>query len=74
MFQKDDQRELLEAICERLRNGEWVPCRFFAMRNEHRFIGDYKYWLMVHPGQVDWDNEEVLNRACLYRDRRDFVI
>ena len=74
LLQKDDQRELLEAVCERLRNGEGVPCRFFAMRNEYVFIGDYKYWLMVHPDEVDWDNEEVLNRARLYRDRRDFVI
>ena len=74
LLQKDDQRELLEAICERLRNGEGVSCRFFAMRNEYIFIGDYKYWLMVHPDKVDWDNEEVLNRAHLYRDRRDFVI
>ena len=23
---------------------------------------------------MDWDDEEVLNRARLYRDRRDFVI
>ena len=74
LLQKDDQRELLEARCERLRNGEAVSCRFFAMRNEYLFIGDYKYWLMVQPDQIDWDNEEVLNRARLYRDRRDFVI
>lgn len=74
LLQKDSQRELLEAVCERLRNGEGVPCRFFAMRNQYLFIGDYKYWLMVPPDQVDWDNEEVLNRARLYRDRRDFVI
>ena len=74
LLQKDDQRELLEAVCERLSNGEGVPCRFFAMRNEYLFIGDYKYWLMIPPEQVDWNDEEVLNRACLYRDRRDFVI
>jgi hypothetical protein len=29
---------------------------------------------MIPPDQVDWDHEEVLNRARLYRDRRDFVI
>ena len=29
---------------------------------------------MTPPDQVDWDDEEVLNRAPLYRDRRDFVI
>ena len=74
LLQKDGQRELLEAVCERLRNGEGVSCRFFAMRNQYLFVGDYKYWLMVSPDQVDWDHEEVLNRARLYRDRRDFVI
>ena len=81
LLQKDEQRELLEAVCERLNNGEGVPGKFFAMRNQYLFIGDYKYWLMIAPDQVDWDDEqvdwddeEVLNRARLYRDRRDFVI
>ena len=74
LLQKDDQRELLEAVCQRLRHGEGVPSRFFAMRNAYLFIGDYKYWLMTPPDQVDWDDEEVLNRAPLYRDRRDFVV
>ena len=26
------------------------------------------------PTPVSWDDEEVLNRVPLYRDRRDFVI
>ena len=43
LLQKDDHRELLEAVCQRLRDGEGVPCRFFSMRNEYLFIGDYKY-------------------------------
>jgi hypothetical protein len=42
LLRKDSQRELLEAICERLCNGEGVPGRFFAMRNQYLFIGDYK--------------------------------
>ena len=67
LLQKDDQRELLEAVCQRLRDGEGVPSRFFAIRNAYLFIGDYKYWLMTPPDQVDWDDEEVLNRAPLYR-------
>ena len=29
---------------------------------------------MTAHDKVDWDDEEVLNRARLYRDRRDFVI
>lgn len=74
LLQKDEQRELLEAVCERLNNGEGVAGRFFAMRNQYLFIGNYKYWIMRPPDQVDWDDEEVLNRAPLYRDRRDFVI
>ena len=38
--------------------------------------GDYKYWLMTHWDAVDLDDGQnyVLNRAPLYRDRRDFVI
>ena len=28
LLQKDDQRELMEAVCERLRNGEGVSCDF----------------------------------------------
>ena len=54
---KDDQRELLAAVCNRFRAGEGVACRFFRMNNTYLFIGDY-----------------VINRARLYRDRRDFVI
>ena len=47
LLQKDAQRELLEAVCERLNNGEGVPGRFFAMRNRYLFIGEHKYWLMT---------------------------
>ena len=51
LLQKDDQRELLEVVCQRLRDGEGVPSRFFAMCNAYLFIGDYKYWLMTPPDQ-----------------------
>ena len=76
LSRKDDQRELIELVCERLRAGEGVECRFFAMRNTYLFLGDYKYWLMTHWDAVDLDDGQdyVLNRARLYRDRRDFVI
>lgn len=30
--------------------------------------------MMTHYDEVDWDDKEVLNRAPLYRDRRDFII
>ena len=77
LSRKDDQRELIEAVCARFRAGEGVACRFFNMRNTYLFIGDYKYWLMTHWDDVDLEScpdDYVLNRARLYRDRRDFVI
>ncbi|MDE0393341.1 MAG: hypothetical protein OYK82_01050 [Gammaproteobacteria bacterium] len=73
---KDGQRELFEVVCARLRAGEGVPGTFFGRRNTYLFIGDYKYWLMTPCDRLDLDDgrEYVLNRALLYRDRRDFVI
>ena len=68
-------------MCERLINGEGVPGRFFSMRNQYLFIGDHKYWFMADGDTImqvldseDDEREVVLNRAQLYRDRRDFVI
>ena len=76
LSRKDDQRELIELVCARFRAGEGVECRFFAMRNTYLFLGDHKYWLMTHWDEVDLGDGQdyVLNRALLYRDRRDFVI
>ena len=74
LTRRDGQRELLAAVCERFRAGEGVACRFFSMDNTYLFIGDHKYWLMTHWDDVDPDGDYVLNRARLYRDRRDFVI
>ena len=77
LSQKDDQQELLAAVCARLQAGEGVTGRFFGMNNTYLFIGDYKYWLMSDFGTIDpWHDkiDYVLNRAPLYRDRRDFVI
>ena len=74
---KDDQRELLAAVRDRFRAGEGVACRFFRTDNTYLFIGGYKYWLMTHYNDVDPYHDEsdyVLNRARLYRDRRDFII
>ena len=64
----------MEEICERFRAGEGVACRFFRMNNTYLFIGDYKYWLMTHWDALEPEGDHVLNRARLYRDRRDFVI
>ena len=77
LTEKDNQRELLDAICDRFRAGEGVACRFFRMNNTYLFIGDYKYWLMTDYNDINPYNDEgdyVINRARLYRDRRDFVI
>ena len=74
LSEQDDQQELLEAVCERFRNGEGVACRFFRMNNTYLFIGDHKYWLMTHWDDLVPGVDYVLNRARLYRDRRDFVI
>ena len=74
LTEKDSQQELLHAVCERFRNGEGVDCRFFTMDNTYLFIGDYKYWLMTHWDAIQPGTDYVLNRARLYRDRRDFVV
>ena len=45
--------------------------------NTYLFIGDHKYWLMTDYNDIDPYNDEgdyVLNRARLYRDRRDFLV
>ena len=73
---KDSQRELFELVCARFRAGEGVECQFFSMHNTYLFLGGHKYWLMTHWDELRLDkgHNYVLNRAPLYRDRRDFVI
>ena len=43
-------------------------------KNTYLFVGDYKYWLMTHWDEIEPGIDYVINRARLYRDRRDFVI
>lgn len=74
MSEEDGQTELLDAIRERFRAGEGVSGRFFSTRNTYLFVGDYKYWLMTHWDEIEPGIDYVINRARLYRDRRDFVI
>ena len=77
LSQTDDQRALLATICARFLDGEGVPCRFFHLTNTYLFVGDYKYWLMSDYHDIDPHYDEfdyVINRARLYRDRRDFCI
>lgn len=74
LTEKDGQQELLAEVCHRFRDGEGVACRFFSRENTYLFIGDHKYWLMTHWDKIEPGTNYVLNRAKLYRDRRDFVI
>ena len=76
LSRKDAQRALIELVCARFRAGEGVPGSFFGRCNHYLFLGDHKYWLMTHWDSVDLDDGQdyVLNRARLYRDRRDFLI
>ncbi len=75
VIQKDAQQELLAAFQARILQGEGVDCQFFHQTRPYLFLGDYKYWIMdpvedINPQTYD----SVLNRALLYRDRRDFTI
>ena len=75
VVRKDGQEELLAAFCERIERGEGVECRFFHQTRPYLYLGDYKYWIMVECSEVARGvGAGVINRARLYRDRRDFVI
>ena len=80
VIKKDGQQDLLDAVCKRICAGEGVDGRFFPLKNKYLFIGDYKYWLLPPCDEIDLNNidsdekDYVLNRALLYRDRRDFLI
>ena len=59
--------------------GEGVKGSFFKMDNTYLFLGEYKYWFMTPCREILIDSTDepedfVLNRAKLYRDRRDFHI
>ena len=76
-LQRDGQRTLFEAVCQRICDGEAFPGSFFGHRTPYLFIANYKYWFMTPCDQIDLDateTEHVLNRASLYHDRRDFHI
>ena len=75
VIKKDGQQDLLAAFCARIAQGEGVECRFFHQKRQYLFLGEYKYWTMTECPDIDLDADDyVLNRALLYRDRRDFVI
>ena len=75
VVKKDGQRDRLAAFCERIARGESVECWFFGQRRKYLFLGEHKYWTMTECPDIDLDADDyVLNRALLYRDRRDFEI
>ena len=75
VVKKDGQEELLAAFCERIERGEGVECQFFGQRRKCLFLGEHKYWTMTECADIDLEaDDDVLNRALLYRDRRDFDI
>ena len=75
MIQKDRQQELLAAFCQRILRGEGVESQFFHQSRQYLFLGDYKYWTMTECADIDPDTYDgVLNRAPLFKDRRDFII
>ena len=77
MVKRDGQRELFEAVRARMCSGEGLQGSFFNFTTTYLFIGDHKYWFITPHDQIDLDGTEddfVLNRARLYRDRRDFLI
>ena len=75
VIKQDGQQALLAAFCARIARGEGVEGRFFGQARDYLFVGDHKYWTMTQCADIDLDADDyVLNRALLYRDRRDFVV
>ena len=64
----------MNAIYTRIQDREGVTGRYFRVSNRYLFIGDFKYSFNSQGDDFDPDGENVINRARLYRDRRDFVI
>ena len=75
VVKKDGQQALLAAFCARIARGEAVEGRFFGQTRDYLFLGAHKYWTMTACTDIDLAADDyVLNRALLYRDRRDFVV
>ena len=77
LIKKDRQQELLAAFCARIADGEGVDGRLFSKSFTYLFLGDHKYWTYTPCARIDLDataDDFVVNRAKLYRDRRDFQV
>ena len=75
VVKEDGQQALLAAFCARVARGEGVQGCFFGQTRDYLFLGAHKYWTMTECADIDLATDDyVLNRALLYRDRRDFVV
>ena len=75
VIQRDGQQALLAAFCERIQRGEGVEGSFFHQPRQYLILGEYRYWTMTDCADMDPDDGDyVLNRAPLFKDRRDFII
>ena len=75
VIRRSGQEALLAAFCARIARGEGVECRFFGQTRQYLFLGDHKYWTMTDCAEIDLGADDyILNRARLYRDRRDFDV
>ena len=75
VIQRDEQQELLAEFCRRVLRGEGIEGHFFHQTRPYLFLGKHKYWVMDEVEDIDPETYDgVLNRALLFRDRRDFAI
>ncbi len=75
VIQRDGQQELLAEFCRRVLQGEGIEGHFFHQTRPYLFLAGYKYWVMDEVEDIDPETyDSVLNRALLYRNRRDFAI
>ena len=75
VVKRDGQQALLTAFCERIQRDEGVEGRFFHQPRQYLILGNYRYWTMTDCADMDPNSGDyVLNRAPLFKDRRDFII
>ena len=81
LLKKDGERDLMQAVCQRILDGEAFNEYFFRRPTVYLFVGGYKHRFMLDADTIravledDGDDREVvLNRTRLYHDRRDFYI
>lgn len=77
LTKKRTHQELLDAFCERVRNGEGIEGRFLSWEFTYLFIGQYKYWSCnpcMEIGLQSSGSDFALNGARLYMDRRDSIV